>query len=349
MTAYHVGIDLHKSVAQVCVRNAQGAIHEERRCRLDHESQRIAFVEWLQTFGAHGRFAVEALGCNRWFVLALRQRGLEIVVANPTKLHLKQAGKKTDKRDAREIARRLHLGDLDRHARTYFATEEEYGLRKLIRITHKLTQMRTSLVAQIRGLLNAYAIRPPAKTLYIRGSIAWLRELDLGGVELNEVLQALVDLLETTHHRVARLRSRIRRSAQAHEKAQPMVRDLMQVGDQTALTVVAELGDVDRFEQGRAVSSYLGVVPRVTASGDRAHHGRLTRRGNQHLRYIMGQWAVRLLTHDPRVQKWAEPMLRRMHKNKVRMALARRLAVGVWVMLTRGEAFSMERCLNCWA
>ena len=64
------------------------------------------------------------------------------------------------------------------------------------------------------------------------------------------------------------------------------------------------------------------------------------------LRWIMGEWAVRLLHRDPRVRAWAAPMLRRIHKNKVRMALTRRLLVGVWVMLTRGEVFSLERCLG---
>ena len=59
----------------------------------------------------------------------------------------------------------------------------------------------------------------------------------------------------------------------------------------------------------------------------------------------MSQWAVRLLTTDVRVQAWAKPRLLRAHKNKVRIALARRLLVGVYVMLARGEVFSLERCL----
>ena len=116
MTAYHVGIDLHKNVAQVCVRDGQGEIHKERRYRLETRPDRERFLGWLEGFGPEGRYAVEALGCNRWFVLAVQERSLEILVADATKLNLKQSGKKTDKRDAREIARRLHLGDLDRHA-----------------------------------------------------------------------------------------------------------------------------------------------------------------------------------------------------------------------------------------
>jgi hypothetical protein len=60
---------------------------------------------------------------------------------------------------------------------------------------------------------------------------------------------------------------------------------------------------------------------------------------------VLSQWAVRLLARDPLVRAWAARLERRMHKNKIRMALARRLLVGVWVMLTRGEQFDLRRCL----
>lgn len=64
---------------------------------------------------------------------------------------------------------------------------------------------------------------------------------------------------------------------------------------QSTRMIRAELGDAKRFRTARAVSNYAGVVPRVTASADKSHHGGMTHRGNAHLRWIVGQWAVRLL------------------------------------------------------
>ena len=72
----------------------------------------------------------------------------------------------------------------------------------------------------------------------------------------------------------------------------------------------------------------------------------MTKQGNPELRWITSQWAVRLLTSDPLVRSWAAPLRRRLHANKVRMALARRLLVGVWFTLTRGVAFDLRRCLG---
>ena len=89
-----------------------------------------------------------------------------------------------------------------------------------------------------------------------------------------------------------------------------------------ALTIVAELGDVSRFKNARAAASYAGLVPRVSESADKSHHGRITKRGNPELRWILSQCAVRLMAQNDVVKTWAEPLLRRMHRNKVRIALS---------------------------
>ncbi len=120
---------------------------------------------------------------------------------------------------------------------------------------------------------------------------------------------------------------------------------LPSIGPLTAITMAVELGDLSRFRNSKAVASYAGLVPRVANSADKIHHGRITKRGNRELRWILTQWSVRLLTSNTTVKEWAKPLLLRMHRNKVRMALARRLLVGIYIMLTRGEVFSVERCL----
>jgi len=346
MTKYHVGIDLHKMVVQFCVRDAQGDVCEEKRLRLGTELERDLMWAWLSRYAPQGRLAVEALGCNRWFVLGCQERGYDILVADATQLDLKRTGKKTDWRDAREIARRLHLGDLDRHARTYFPTPKEYGRRKLLRIYHALVQQRAALAGQIRGLLNAFAIRPPSCVLHTRRSIAWLRQVDLGDGNLAASLQALVATLEAVHCQALGLKRHMEAQVRQDPIASWIEAHVDQAGVQTAFTLVAEFGDPCRFRNARCAASYAGTVPRVTASADVAHHGRMTKRGNRELRYVLGQWAVRLLARNDEVKAWAQPMLRRMHRNKVRMALARRLQVSSWVFLARGEVFSMAKCLG---
>ena len=85
MTKYHVGIDLHKTVAQICVVDAQGEIVVESRHGLAGPAEGQLFVEHLAQWRS-GRFAVEAIGSNRWFVNACRERGLDVFVVHAAAL-----------------------------------------------------------------------------------------------------------------------------------------------------------------------------------------------------------------------------------------------------------------------
>src|SRR5687768_4107964 len=110
---YFIGIDLHKTVIQVCVVDKTGEVHEEYRQRLDVPDAETHVLQRLRRWKANGQFVVEAQGLNRWFVNACQASGLRILVANPATLNLKRSGKKTDRRDAHELARRLWLGDIE--------------------------------------------------------------------------------------------------------------------------------------------------------------------------------------------------------------------------------------------
>lgn len=346
MTTAYIGIDLHRTVIQICVLDGQGERLAEERIHYESLEEGLAAVAFVRRFGPSCRIAVEALGLNRWFVNACRGAGLDVLVCDPRKLDLKKLGKKTDRRDAREIARRLWLGDLDRIARTYYPSDAEYGRRKLLRVRHRLVQMRQQTVNQLRGMLNAYQVPAPRGVLYTRPSRARLAAVQLPVAELQQAFSALLAVLESLQGQIEGLTRRVRRLACEEPDLAVLAAELPGIAAQSAATLLAELGDPHRFGSPRAVAAYAGLVPRVSQSSDKAHHGRLTKQGNPELRWILSQWAVRLMKDDPYVRSWAQRLRRRVHKNKARMALARRLLVGLWVMLTRGEAFDLHRCLG---
>lgn len=342
-TTYSIGIDLHKEVLQVCVLDGHGEVIEEKRHRVESLDQGLAVVEQLGRWKTGGRYVVEAVGMNRWFVNACRERGYTVVVADPVKLNLRMLGKKTDRRDSQELARRLLLGDIDRNATTYYPTEEEYGKRKLLRTRHKLVMIRQQVVNQIRGLCNAYKIPIPGVIWSLR-SLNRLKTLSLSTEALTQALNAWATTLETLQRSIQELSRQVAQIVQEPKLASVQA-VLPGVGPLTLATLVYEFGDLTRFRNAPSVASYAGLVPRVANSADVSHHGRLTKRGNPELRWIVGQWALRLLVREPEVRDWAAPRLKRMHKNKVRVTLARRLLIGVYHMLRTGEIFSLSRCL----
>ena len=89
---HFVGIDLHKSILQVCVLDKDGEIVEERRFRGASLADGLSVVEWLAQWKPCGRLCVEAVGLNRWFVNACREQGFDIVVVDPTKMNLRMLG-----------------------------------------------------------------------------------------------------------------------------------------------------------------------------------------------------------------------------------------------------------------
>jgi transposase len=342
--AHFVGVDLHRAVLQVCVLDTDGEVVAEKRFRGESLEEGLAVVKFIGGF-KRARVAVEALGMNRWFVDALQAKKVDVVVANASKLNLKAAGKKTDRRDAYEIARRLRLGDIDKNAKTYYANEEEHGTRKLLRTRHYFVEQRQGLTNQIRAIFATYRICAPKGTLYSKRSLRRLREVSNLPSLVGTCMSELVNSLVSTQEAIDRLTKVVNASAEASKPAKTAAEILPSVGLQTALTLVAELGDVKRFRNAKAVASYAGLVPRVANSADKAHHGAITKHGNSELRWIAIEWAVRLMATNAEVKRWAAPRLKRMHKNKVRTALARRLIIGVYIMFRRGEEFSLKRCL----
>jgi len=336
---HFIGIDLHKTVVQICVLDERGDVSDEFRVRLGTEAAGQEVLRRLTRWKTTGRFVVEALGLNRWLVNACQHAGFNMVVADAVKLSVKRLGKKTDRHDARELARRLWVGDVDRYARSYYPTDEEYGVRKILRVRHQLVGIRQQVSNQIRALLNAYLLPSPGTALYAASSLTTLASIELPTADLPVGLQTLVTAIRQLQERMEQLTKQIRHRAKA-TSVQALATQLPSVGPQTALTLQYELGERRRFANATQVCAYAGLVPRVANSGDTQHHGRLTKRGNPELRWIVSEWAVRLLAFDPHARAWARPRLHRRHQNKVRMALARRLLVGVYVSQTRGAAFS---------
>jgi transposase len=283
---------------------------------------------------------------NRWFVNGLLERGYDVVVADPIKLNLKMLGKKTDKRDAREIARRLWLGDIDRDAKTWYPDETTYGDRKLVRTRQRLMKHRLSLNNEIRAQLRAYNISPPARQLHSKKGIAGLLALQMPSEALTVCLHALTRVMADVDASITELTERIEKRVVGDERMRTLQEQLPSIGAITTLTLLSELGDVHRFRNAKAIASSGGVVPRVYQSADTAHHGRMTKRGSKSLRSVLGQWSVRLMAHDDLVSAWAAPRKQRLHKNKVRMALARKLLVGLAISLRRNEPFDLRRCLG---
>jgi transposase len=105
------------------------------------------------------------------------------------------------------------------------------------------------------------------------------------------------------------------------------------VGPVTALATDVFLGNPQRFADGKALASYVGMIPREYSSGERQRFGALTKQGSPLLRFLWGEAAAHAARRDPDLQRFYRRKLVQKGLGKARVAVARKLGIRLWIML----------------
>ena len=105
------------------------------------------------------------------------------------------------------------------------------------------------------------------------------------------------------------------------------------VGPITALATDVFLGDPKRFVDGKALASYVGIIPREYSSGGRQRLGGLSKQGNPLLRFLWCEAAIHAVRRDPELRRFYQRKLFQKGLGKARVAAARKLGIRLWIML----------------
>jgi transposase len=222
----------------------------------------------------------------------------------------------------------------------YLPDDEVFGLREHLRARSDLVKLQTMIKNRIHALLHRRGILKPAGNLFTRSGRAWLGqiELDDSGRTILELYWAMLDQLQQTIRRSTRqLRDLEPRPRWAQPSA--LLRTMPGVGLVTALTVLAELGDLDRFRSPAAVSNYAGLVPVLRESNDKRFQGAITKRGPSHLRSVLVEAAWSAIRHVPRYAHQYDRIKQRGGAQTAIVAVARRMLEDMYVMLRKSRAF----------
>ena len=237
------------------------------------------------------RVCYEAGPCG--FVLArfLKKKGIACDVIAPS-LTPKGSGDKikTDRRDARMLARLHRAGEL---TAVHVPDERDEAIRDLCRARTDAVQDQRSGRNQLKAFLLRNGYRYGEKTSWSAGHMRYLRELILPHPAMKIVLEEYLQCIDAAAERIERL--------EVHMKAlldewhmKPVVLALMGFkGYQTvaAMITVSEIGDIHRFPHPRQLMAYLGLVPSESSSGGSRAQGTITKCGNGHLRWIFNECA----------------------------------------------------------
>jgi transposase len=275
-----VGIDLHRRRTVLVSMQADGTL-VGKAVRIENSPARLKAA--LVGAGEHPRVVLEATYGWYWAVDALQDAGAEVHLAHPLGVKMFTLRRvKNDERDARDLADLLRMGRLPE---AWIAPPAVRELRELVRHRHKLVQLRSSLKSQVHAVLAKCGIAVPMTDLFGAGGAALLAEAGLQPPYSARVdaLRRLIDALDfeiavAEHLAAVRLR---------HDPGYAAIQAIPGVGPVLAAVIVAEIGDIRRFERPEQLCSWAGLTPRHRESDTTVHRGRITKQGSKLLRWAL--------------------------------------------------------------
>ena len=327
-----IALDVHIDFCEVAI--AEGG---EVRCagRIATKPEEIEL--FAQSLGADDRVALEVTG-NAWAIKRIIEPHVkEVIVVSPTDTGIRAARAKTDRLDARTLARLLAAGELDG---VWMPDRWTQVMRRRLGRRTQLVRTRARTKNEIHAtLMRCLVGRAPFSDLFGKRGRQWLAELELPDEERESVDAALrqVEFLDSEIEAVERLIA-------AEALDSPEIRRLMTVPGVNvivAATLMGAIGDIRRFSQPRKLVGYLGLDPRVSQSGSSpATHGRISKQGSVSARHALveASWSV-VRQPGPLHAFYARIRARRGHSVAI-VACARKLACLFWCLLTREEDYA---------
>jgi transposase len=221
---------------------------------------------------------------------------------------------------------------------------EQQDLQALHRTRDRLIVQRTALINHTRGLLAEYGVVMPVGASRFRLLIDKMVET----AELSELAKNLFLKLAEEYRgldaRVSALDDMLSEICRKDERCKRLT-TLPGVGPIVATSLVAAIDDGRHFASGRALSAWIGLVPRQYTTGGKPRLGGIGNRANHYLRRQLIHGArsalLRIAKHDDRRSKWAQELQSRAGHNKTLVAMANKTARMAWAMLRSGESYKM--------
>ena len=329
-------MDVHRDFCEVAVAE-DGAVRAAGRV-----ATRVKALEmFAQSLVAGDVVAVEATTGTDKIVSVLERHGIRVVVANTRKLKaISEAKAKTDRLDARTLARLLMSGLLDE---VWTPDERTRMLRRLTNRRERVVRARSRAKNEAQAVLaRNLCERPPVTDAFGKGGRRWLATLELP-VDERLTLDGCLRQIDFLDGEVAALDTEIAKQALAWPEALRLM-TVPGVNVQTAATFMASIGDIGRFSSPRKLVSYLGLDPRVRQSGNGpARHGRISKQGASETRHMLGEVAWKVMMTPGPLRAFFERVRARRGPQIAATATARKLAVLFWHMLSRGEDYAFAR------
>lgn len=336
---YYAGLDLHKSMSVLVVKDADG--HLVRQGRVPND------LLALQQFFGHCHdqpvtVALEATTNYAWMYDTLESLGHTVKLAHPLKVRaIASARIKTDRIDAGILCDLLRS---DLLPTSYVPPPPVRALREIVRHRLRLVHDRTQVKNRLTTVLTKVNLVAPGTDPFGVKGRAWLATVPLSPVMAWQRDDGLTQLAGLT----AQIQ-RVDRELARQAKLEPQVARLTAIpgiGVFSALLILAEIGDIARFPSAKQLVSYAGLAPGVYQSADTRHSRGITRQGSRYLRWILTQNAQHAIRRPGPLRNTYVRLAKAKGHGKAIVAVARKLLVGLYAVLHDGKPFCPTESLS---
>ena len=296
-TLRFLGLDVHAETIAVAIAEADGEVRSLGTIANREESIRKLIKKLGPVERLKACYEAGPTGYVLYWQLA--ELGVLCEVIAPTLMPVKAGDRvKTDRRDAERLARSYRSGDL---TPVWVPDEGSESLRDLVRAREAAKQDQMRARHRLSKFLLRTGQRPaPGVKPWTLSYMTWVKKIHYMQAARESTLLDYLHEVEHMAERVIRLEQAITEAVKlASPEMQQVVRGLQAmrgIAQISAVTIVAELGELSRFASARQLMGYSGAVPSENSSGKRTRRGSITKTGNAHLRRIAieAAWSYRL-------------------------------------------------------
>lgn len=292
----YVGLDTHKETIAVAVADALGGKARYYGEIANTPEAIRKLVKNLCPDGEVISFCYEAGPCGYEIYRQISQLGHHCRVVAPSLIPVKPGERvKTDRRDSEKLCRLDRAGEL---TPVWVPDQDQEAMRDLTRAREDMKGLERMSKQRLNAFLLRYGrLYESGKSRWTQAHFRWLEGLKFDIAVQQIVFQEYVDAVKQAEVRVAGLEKEMEKALE-HWVLAPVVEALMALRGVkliTAMTVMAELGDITRFDSPRQLMSFLGLVPSEASSGLTRRRGGITKTGNGHVRRVLVEagWCYR--------------------------------------------------------
>jgi transposase len=333
----YIGMDIHKQFTVAVVKDKDGIELENEK----FDNSKESFKRFLSVYpAAETEIVMESTSVWEPIYDIIDEMEYKVKLANPFKTRaIAEARIKTDKVDASTLADLLRANLV---AESYIPSKELRLLRDIVRSRKSLVQAKTKIKNKIHAILTKTGLKLPYKTL-CKSSMAWIvEEIEKNHFNMKSIVVSYINLLEQFNFEIKKIDDKLSEIALKDNRVQ-LLKTIPGIGNTNALTIVAEIGDINRFKSSKQLCSFAGLVPGIRQSGNTLKMGRLIKQSNKDLKtcLIEASWIL-VRTKEASKFKWFYGNLsKKKGKQKAICAVARKLCCVIYAMLKKNQTFML--------